>query len=162
MVGAGRCLLSPAHPLSARPSSPSTRTRSADRQEQAQRHAVGTEVRQWPRPHPVTPVPTCQAWSGRCRTKDFTPPPSPPPIFGPAHGHHTTSPDCAKGWPGPGLHTPPPCSALKPWGLAGPSPLPLPSSAHHPQDHGGDMGCQEPPDPLLAGPGLLNPLFSDT
>lgn len=63
------------------------------------------------------------------------------------------SPRCAKGWPSPGLRTPSPCSALKPCGLAGPWPLPLPSSAHHSQGRGVPRAARTART-LLAGPGL--------
>lgn len=63
------------------------------------------------------------------------------------------SPRCAKGWPSPGLRTPSPCSALKPCGLAGPWPLPLPSSAHHSQGQGVPRAARTART-LLAGPGL--------
>lgn len=76
--------------------------------------------------------PPTRPWSGRSRTKGFTLPPALHLASAVPETTALPSPDCAKGWPGPGLRTPSPCSALKPGGLTSPSPLPLSSSALHP------------------------------
>lgn len=76
----------------------------------------------WPGPGLCPLVPPARLWRGRLRTRGSSPPPARPPPC-PAVSA-AALPDCAKGWPGPGLRTPSPCFALKPWGLARPLTLP--------------------------------------
>lgn len=129
----------PPCPSSARPSSPSTRTRSADHRsrladtvEGQQSGVAGARS--------VPPVPRPRPRSGRSRTKGFMPLQPPalcpgrPPLIVPKAG-----------WPW--AATPSPCSALKP------------SSACRPWS----PGETRPPgawDPVLAGPGFPDRLLS--
>lgn len=131
-----------------RPSSPSTRTRSADRWS-------CVEVTRWEQKSGGGRGPTCalpprppaRPWSERSRTKGFSPL-QPCPL-----GRRAALPSLCQRLARPGLRTPSPCSALKPWGLAGPWPLPLPSSAHYSQGRGVPRAARTAR-PLLAGPGL--------
>lgn len=106
--------------LFSRPSYPSTRTRSADHQEQVRDATVGGRSQAVAITLSHMPGPG-KAGSGPKGSR-------PPPNY-----HHPRlilrslwppSPNRAKGWPGPGLHIPSPCFALKPWVLAQPLTLP--------------------------------------
>lgn len=143
----------PSLPVPTRPSSPSTRTRSADCRSRVRDASEGTGVRWRLRPCPCPSVPTCQALEREAQDQGSFRLLQPPSSSGLPAVTRPPRPDCAKGWPGPGLCAPSPCFALNPWGLAWP--LSLPSSANPSLQWPGQAGFSlADPDATATGPGL--------
>lgn len=101
---------------------------------------MGTEVGRWLRSHPVPPVPACQG-PGVGGPGPRASGPSSPVLL----GHRAALPSSCQRLARPRLRTPSACSALKPWGLASPSPLC--SSARHPRGLGVTRAARYRPTP---------------